>query len=61
MGLRFIVAVAAAGRCSSDMTPSLETSICRTCGPKKQKEKKWLCGVMERMPPQVSGAAPGRD
>ena len=36
------VAVAWAGRCSSNSTPSLGTSICRGCGPKKQKDKKKL-------------------
>ena len=30
------VSVAVASRCSSDSTPSLGTSICRTCSPKKQ-------------------------
>ena len=30
------VAVVKAGRCSSDSTPSLGTSICRRCGPKKR-------------------------
>ena len=33
------VAVAQAGSCSSHWTPSLGTSICRQCGPKKQKKK----------------------
>ena len=32
--------VAVAGSCSSDAAPSLGTSICRKCGPKKQKKKK---------------------
>ena len=31
------IAVAVAGSCSSDSTPSLGTSICCRCGPKKQK------------------------
>ena len=31
------VAVAVAGICSSDWTPSLGTSICRGCSPKKKK------------------------
>ena len=31
------VAVAMAGSCTSDSTPSLGTSICHGCGPKKQK------------------------
>ena len=34
------VAVAKAGSCSSDSSPSLGTSICHRCGPKKQKRKK---------------------
>ena len=34
------VAVAVAGGCNSDSTPSLETSICCRCRPKKQKKKK---------------------
>ena len=33
------VAVAVAGSCSSDLTPSLGTSICRRCSPKKKKKK----------------------
>ena len=33
------VAVVKAGRCSSDWTLSLGTSICLRCGPKKQKHK----------------------
>ena len=36
-GARVPVAVASAGGCSSNLAPSLETSICRRCGPKKQK------------------------
>ena len=34
------MAVAVAGRCSSDLTPSLGTSICHRCNSKKQKKKK---------------------
>ena len=34
------VAVAVAGSCSSDLAPSLGTSICCGCGPKKKKKKK---------------------
>ena len=34
------VAVVLAGNCSSNLTPSLGTSICLGCGPKKQKKKK---------------------
>ena len=33
------VAVAQAGNCSSNSTPSLGTSICHRCGPKKAKNK----------------------
>ena len=42
MGLRSLVAVAVAlaGSRSSNSTPSLGTSICHRCGPKKQKKKK---------------------
>ena len=36
------VAVAEASRCSSDSTPSLGTSICRGCSPKKTQNKKPL-------------------
>ena len=34
------VAVAKAGSCSSDYTPSLGTSICHECGHRKDKKKK---------------------
>jgi len=34
------VAVAQAGSCSSDLTPSLGTSMCCGCGPKKMQKKK---------------------
>ena len=39
MRLRSCVAVAVvqAGSCSSNLTPSLGTSICLMCGPKKKK------------------------
>ena len=33
------VAVVQAGSCSSNLTPSLGTSICPRCSPKKQKKK----------------------
>ena len=41
MQLRCCVAVAVvlAGSCSSDSTPSLGTSICHGCGPKKRKKR----------------------
>ena len=44
LGSCVAVAVAKASCCSSDLTPSLETSICCRCGPKKPKKKKrlWL-------------------
>ena len=35
---RVVVAVVLVGRCSSNSTPSLGTSICRGCGPKKTKQ-----------------------
>ena len=34
------IAVTWAGSCCSDSTPSLGTSICCTCGPKKKRKKK---------------------
>ena len=34
---RIAVAVVQASHCSSDLTPSLGTSICQGCSPKKQK------------------------
>ena len=40
LGSRIAVAVAQAGSCSSDLTPSLETSICCRYDPKKTKKKK---------------------
>ena len=40
--LAVAVAVAEAGSCSSDSTPSLGTSICCKYGPKNQKKKKNL-------------------
>ena len=39
LGSRIAVAVAVAGSHSSDLTPSLGTSICHGCSPKKQKTK----------------------
>ena len=38
------VAVVQAGRGSSDSTPSLGTSTCHGCGPKKKKEQKLTSG-----------------
>ena len=37
--LRSGVAVAVPGSCSSNLTPSVGTSICCRCGPKKEKRK----------------------
>ena len=42
LGSGVAMAVAVAGSCSSDLTPSLGTSICPRCGPKKQTNKKVL-------------------
>ena len=39
MRLRSGVAVVQAGNCSSNWTPSLGTSMCRTCGPKKKNKQ----------------------
>ena len=39
LGSGIAAAVVQAGSCSSDLTPSLGTSICRGCGPKKTKKK----------------------
>ena len=38
------VAVVLAGSCSSDSTPSLGTSTCPGCSPKKKKKKKKVIG-----------------
>ena len=40
LGSRVAVAVALAGSCSSNLTPSLKTSICHECDPKKKKKRK---------------------
>ena len=40
LGSRVAVAVAWASNGSSDWTPSLGTSICRSCNPKKSKKKR---------------------
>ena len=40
LGSRVAVALVKAGTYSSDSTPSLGTSICHRCGPKKQTKKK---------------------
>ena len=62
-----IVARAQAGLCSSDSTPSLETSTCHRCGLKKERKKKkkkniyftgshlcWLRKDLNPTPPQPS-------
>ena len=38
LGSGVAVAVVYAGSCSSDLTPSLGTSMCRECGPKKTNQ-----------------------
>ena len=40
LGSCVAVAVAQAGGYNSDWTPSLGTSMCHECGPKKKKKKK---------------------
>ena len=40
LGSGVAVAVAWGSSCSSDLTPSLGTSICHRYGPKKEKHKK---------------------
>ena len=40
LGSGVAVAVAEASSCSSDLTPSLATSICSRCNPKKTRKKK---------------------
>ena len=40
LGSDVSVAVAVAGSCSSDSTPSLGTSTCFRCSPKKTKDRK---------------------
>ena len=40
IGYCIAVAVGQAGGCSSNSTPSLGTSTCRGCGPKKTEKKK---------------------
>ena len=42
------VAVAVAGSCSSYLTPSLGTSICHGCNPKKKKKEKKKTQTEER-------------
>ena len=40
LGSCVAMAVVYAGGCSSDMVPSLGTSVCHKCGPKNLKKKK---------------------
>ena len=40
LGSHIVVAVAQASSCSSDLTPSLGTSICHRCSPKKANKNK---------------------
>ena len=40
LGSRVAVALAKASSCSSDLTPSLGTSICCGCGPRKDRKRK---------------------
>ena len=43
LGSRIAVALVQAGGNSSDQTPSLRTSMCHGCGPRKDKKKKNCC------------------
>ena len=45
------VAVAVAGSCSSNLTPSLGTFICCRCAPKKKK-KRWKIRQILKGPPE---------
>ena len=45
------VAMAEASTCSSDSTPSLGTSICLGCGPKKTHTKKRYYNMLQTMMP----------
>ena len=45
LGSRVAVAVVLAGSCSSNWTPSLGTSICQRCSPKKTKKRKEKKGM----------------
>ena len=48
LGSGIAVALAQAGGYSSDLTPSLGTSICHGCSPRKDKKKKILVRNLER-------------
>ena len=61
LGSLVAVAVAWAGSCSSDLTPSLGTSICCQCGPKKKKKKKAKkCLLMYFQKPRLYKAQMGK-
>ena len=51
LGSRVAVAVAQARSYSSDSTPSLGTSICCECGPKKQKRKEMTSRSQRKLHP----------
>ena len=77
LGSRVAVAVVWAGSYSSDATPSLGTSVCLGCGPRKKKRRLgkeirqadgtlqavWTCGQGPTFPPSVpwEGACPSAD
>ena len=48
------IAVAQAGNCSSDSTPSLGTSICHKCSPKKKKIKIKVSRAKNPPPPPTT-------
>ena len=53
------VAVVQAGSYSSDSTPSLGTSICHGCGPKKERKEKfhhWKILLLKAIRPRVRGS-----
>ena len=50
LGSCIAAAVVYAGSCSSHVIPSLGTSICRGCGPKKPKKKKKKLHILEEGP-----------
>ena len=59
-GSRVAVAVVEAGGYSSDSTPSLGTSMCPECGPKKTEDTKTLPGIRheaQRFKPGSPGSA----
>ena len=48
-----------AGGCSFDETPSLGTSMCCRCGPKKQKQTDKMCkGYLPRLLPLLQALTP---